>query len=80
MTSSSLEGESYFQVNNLHYPEHINKIADPILIQFERMMKSYVIFNMSFLILGSIEFLLIAFLLHFLLNLPSLLQVLHWYS
>lgn len=58
MSSSRIEGESYFQLNNLLYNDHINKIIDPILPQFERMMKSYVIFNMVFLSLGTIEFLL----------------------
>lgn len=58
MTSSKLEGESCFQLNNLLYNDHINNIIDPILPQFERMMRSYVIFNMLFLSLGTIEFLL----------------------
>lgn len=58
MTSSRIEGENYFQLNNLLYNDHITKIIDPILPQFERMMKSYVIFNMIFLSIGAIEFLL----------------------
>ena len=58
MTTSRLETEAYFQLNNSLYNDHINKIIDPILPQFERMMKSYVMFNMVFLSLGTIEFLL----------------------
>lgn len=58
MTSSRIEGESYFQFNNLQYNESINRIIHPIIPQFEQMMKSYVIFNMVFLSLGAIEFVL----------------------
>lgn len=62
MTSSRIEGESYFQTNNLLYNERINKIIDPIVPQFERTMKSYVIFNMIFLCLGTLElFLMLTF-------------------
>lgn len=57
MTSSRIEGESYFQTNNLLYNDPINKIVDPIIPQFERMMKSYVIFNMIFLSLAVFEIL-----------------------
>lgn len=55
MTSSRIEGESYFQTNNLFYNDQTNKIVDPIIPQFERMMKSYVFFNMIFFTLGIVE-------------------------
>ncbi len=58
MTSSRVEGENYFHLNDLVYNEPINKIIDPLLPQFERMMKSYVLFNMIFLSIGTVEFLL----------------------
>lgn len=58
MTSVKVDEESYFPSNHLPSSDHIHRIIDPILPQFERLMKSYVFFNMIFLSLGSIEFLL----------------------
>lgn len=66
MTSSRIEGESYFQLNNILYNDHINKIIDPLVHQFKIAMKSYVIFNMTFLTLGLLEFFLMISFLSFL--------------
>jgi tetratricopeptide (TPR) repeat protein len=59
MTSSRLEGETFFQLNNILYNDHINKIIQPLLPQFERVMKSYVFFNLFFFLLGMVELVLI---------------------
>lgn len=59
MTSSRVEGENYFQLDNLVYHEPLNTIIDTIVPQFEKIMKSYVIFNMIFLSIGTIEFFLL---------------------
>lgn len=58
MTTSRIEGEGYFHLNNFFYNDQINKIIDPLLPQFKRMIKSYVAFNMLFLAIGFIEFVL----------------------
>lgn len=68
MTTSRIEGEPFLQVNNDFYNEQINKVTDPLLSQFYRLMKSYVRFNMIFLTIGFVEcftlLLLFTFLAH----------------
>ncbi len=58
MTSSRIEEDNYFKLNPSSVGDNIHKIIDPLLPQFERMMKSYVFFNMLFLSLGTLEFVL----------------------
>lgn len=55
MSSSRIEGETYFQANTFFYNDHINPIIASIIPQFEGMMRSYVILHLIFLILGGIE-------------------------
>lgn len=59
MTSSRIEGETYFQLNNIFYNDHINKIIHPIIPRFERLMKSYALFKLFFLLFISVEIVLI---------------------
>lgn len=66
MTTSRVEGEGFFQLNNHFYNEQINKIIEPLLPQFCRLMKSYVSFNMFFLTIGFIEFILLVIFFTFL--------------
>ncbi len=63
MTTSTIEGESFFQLDNYYYNEQINKIVEPILLQFDKIVRSYAIFNLFFLTIGFIEsiFLIIFF-------------------
>jgi tetratricopeptide (TPR) repeat protein len=66
MTTSRIEGEGYFQQNSYFYNEQITKVIEPVLLQFERMMKSYVIFNIIFLSLGLLQSILLITLFTFL--------------
>ncbi|MBN9377290.1 MAG: hypothetical protein BGO14_09360 [Chlamydiales bacterium 38-26] len=59
MTSSRIEGESYFHLDNIVYSDHINKIIDPLVPQMMRMMKSYVYFNLFFISFGFLQLILL---------------------
>jgi len=52
MTSSNVEGTQFLQNN-----EQITKITQPILSQFDRLIQSYVLFNLLFIIAGLLEIL-----------------------
>lgn len=68
MTTSRVEGETYFQLDNYFYKEQINKTIDPILNQFDRMIKSYAVFNMIFLTVGFLEFFFLVIFFTFLVH------------
>lgn len=59
MTTSRVEGEAFIQINKDFYSDQIYKIIDPIEPQFCRLMRSYVRFNLLFLVLGLVEFVLL---------------------
>lgn len=65
MTTSKLEGECYLQ-NPSILSQQINQVIEPILPEFDRMMRSYAFFNMAFLIVGFLEIVLLAVFFTFL--------------
>lgn len=62
MTTSHAEMEEFLRYDKLSYNEQMNKIIQPILPKFDRIIKSFVLFNMIFAIIGFIE---VTFLLFF---------------
>lgn len=62
MATSKIEGEGYFQIDNDFFNEETNKIINSIIPQLEKSLKSYLRFNIIFLILIALEaFSLVAF-------------------
>jgi tetratricopeptide (TPR) repeat protein len=55
MTSTRVENDIYYHSDTLFYNDQINKIIYHILPQFDRIAKSYVLFNLSYLVLGITE-------------------------
>lgn len=55
MATSRIEGEGYFQIDNDVYNEELNKTVLSILPPFDRLVKSYQIFNLIFILLAITE-------------------------
>lgn len=55
MTYTKTENEVYFQSDTLYYNDQINKSIQQVLPRFDKIAKSYVLFNMTYLVLGVIE-------------------------
>ena len=68
MTSSRLEGESFFQLDVVFFNQQINHVIEPLIPQFDRLLRSDILFNFLFLTIGIIE------LVSFLFFLPFLMQ------
>lgn len=58
MTSTRAENDIDFGSDTLFYNDQMNKIINHNLPQFDRIAKSYVLFNMTYLTIGIIEWLL----------------------
>jgi hypothetical protein len=59
MSFSKIESEGVSQFKNYFSNDKVYEIIKPILPLFDRKMKSYVYFNMGFLTLGALEFILL---------------------
>lgn len=68
MTSPRTEGESFYQLDVVFFNQQINHVIEPIIPQFERLLRSDILFNFLFLTIGLIE------LVSFLFFLPYLMQ------
>lgn len=55
MATSRVEGEGYFHVDNDVYNEELNKTVLSILPSFDKLVKSYQIFNIVFILIGIAE-------------------------
>lgn len=55
MATSRVEGEGYFHVDNDVYNEALNKTVLSILPRFDRLVKSYQLFNLTFILLALTE-------------------------
>ena len=60
MTSARVDNDIFIQSDTLFYNDQINKIINHILPQFDRLAKSYVLFNLTYLSLGIVEGVLFA--------------------
>jgi tetratricopeptide (TPR) repeat protein len=58
--------EGTLQTPYSHFNEQVNQLIDSIVPQFEKAMKAYVLFNVSFLLLGCTELFLLAIFFAFL--------------
>lgn len=64
--TTNAEGKPLLQSDQLFYNEQIAKITQPILPQFDRLIKSYVYFNLLFIGAGTIEIILLLLFFTFL--------------
>lgn len=51
MSSSRVEGEDFFRLDTFFYHNQVNKVIGHLLPQFVKAVRSYVVFNLLFLIL-----------------------------
>jgi tetratricopeptide (TPR) repeat protein len=66
MSASSIEQVAFWKEDKPHYHEQLNKVFDPIFMQFDRLMHKHAAFNMFFGTLCVIEIvLLLAFFTFF---------------
>jgi hypothetical protein len=63
MVASRVEGENYFHIDNEIYNEELNKTVVSILPRFDKMVKAWSIFNITFIVIAFIE--IIALILFF---------------
>lgn len=68
MTSSRLEGESFFQLDVVFFNQQINHVIEPIIPQFVRLLRSDILFNFLFLTIGLIELVSLLFFFPFLMQ------------
>lgn len=68
MTSSRLEGESFFQLDVVFFNQQLNLVIEPILPQFDRLLRSDVLFNFLFLTIGIVELVTLLFFFTFLMQ------------
>lgn len=55
MTVSRPEGESFFQLDVVFFNQQIDHVIGPIIPQFDRLLRSKILFNFLFLTIGCIE-------------------------
>ncbi|MBA3815200.1 MAG: hypothetical protein H0X29_01510 [Parachlamydiaceae bacterium] len=55
----SIEQTAFLKEDKPHYHEQVNKVFDPIFMQFDRLMQKYAVFNMFFIFLCAIEIILL---------------------
>lgn len=68
MTSFRAEGESFFQLDVVFFNQQINHLIEPIIPQFDRLLRSDILFNFLFLSIGIIEFISLLFFFPFLMQ------------
>ena len=66
MNSAHVEGKPLLQNDQLFYNEQISKITQPILPQFDRLIRSYVLFNLFFIGACALEIILLLIFFTFL--------------
>lgn len=55
MSTSPIEQTAFWKEAKPHYHEQLNKVFDPIFLQFDRLMRKHAAFNMFFISLCAIE-------------------------
>lgn len=68
MTSPKLEGESFFQLDVVFFNQQLTHVIEPIIPQFERLLRSDILFNFLFITTGIIESASFLFFMPFLMN------------
>lgn len=66
MAASRIEADEYFQVDNEYYNEELHKVILSILPQFDKMIRSYIRFNILFSFFAFIELVLLSLFFTFL--------------
>lgn len=57
--SSPIEQIAFWKEDKSHYHEQLNKVIDPIFMQFDRLMRRYAVFNLLFFLLCGGEVILL---------------------
>jgi len=66
MATSPIEQTAFWKEDKSHYQEQLNKVFDPIFMQFDRLMQKHAAFNMFFVSLCAVETLLLLMFFTFL--------------
>lgn len=57
--STSIEQNAFWKEDKSHYHEQLNKVFEPIFMQFDRLMQKHAAFNMFFISLCAVEIVLL---------------------